>query len=246
MTDNIVRKSQTGETGNRGEFGTHTRAEGDIALAKSPVKISVRLEAWDGNDDLVELESLEFDARTILDARDLNDIELSSNDDDGLYFEAVRLGIVKSHDGPFTVYLDDQSVADYVAARSEAGELDALTGRPRRSWAQLNRARETIQAEQKAVARKDFELSKEEITAFILDDYPTATEIHLWNVAEGENEDEDFRILSVTLANGDAHNLAGSSKYDHIGGDSAALAPFTEELRLQRADGAHWFGIAVE
>ena len=60
MTDDIIRKSATGETGNPGEFGTHARTEApDDLLTTRPRRPSVHLEPGDSTD--LDHDSLGFD-----------------------------------------------------------------------------------------------------------------------------------------------------------------------------------------
>ncbi|GAA4034595.1 hypothetical protein GCM10023063_18400 [Arthrobacter methylotrophus] len=106
-----------------GQFAADVHAEPDVFLASAaaPPKImaSVTLQQWQ-NDYAIDIETVEFDAGRILaemateKRRALRD---NSDDADQLFDSAVRLGLVKDHDGPFSVHVQE--------AMAEAEETDA-------------------------------------------------------------------------------------------------------------------------
>lgn len=92
-----------------GQFAATNHAEPDVKLLPpaAPPKImaSVTLQQWQ-NDYAIDIETVEFDAGPILadmtpeKRRNLRD---GSDDADMVFDAAVRRGLVKDHDGPFSV-----------------------------------------------------------------------------------------------------------------------------------------------
>lgn len=116
-----------------GEFGTHDHSGPELALdgntysdLSAPLTVTVRLERWDERDNAIPVGHVEFDARALFDARDLASIdpETTHSDEDWVFDEARAAGIVKNHDGPFTVQLPDD-FEEYLEHRRDNGMVDA-------------------------------------------------------------------------------------------------------------------------
>ena len=76
--------------------------------ATTPVNIPIRLEEWDGHDDIREVDTVVIDARPILDATEYD--SLPSPDDydaDSIMEEAQTLGLVRLWDGPYAALLPE-------------------------------------------------------------------------------------------------------------------------------------------
>lgn len=91
-----------------GQFARKTQSD-DVPALAAPVatapKImaSVSLQQWQ-RDYAVTLETIDFDAAPVLAAMTPQErIALEDSDADEVYLSAVRLGLVKEHDGPFDV-----------------------------------------------------------------------------------------------------------------------------------------------
>lgn len=199
MTENITRKMHTGEPGNAGHFGSKVHDESPVQLAAAPATIRVRLEAWEYSDQLVELEVIEFDGRVLLDAVHADDIDVDSNEEDGLYFDAVRLGLAKDHNGPFSVYLDDPSVEDYLAQRRADGAIEPLTSTPRRTVEQLDEALNELDVARNELMLKETAVRVEAITSILAEEHPDADMVELWVTDDGttvaEVLDKDGQVI---------------------------------------------------
>lgn len=111
-----------------GEFGTHDRSAPEFELGNafrdvtSPLTVRVQLEERDSYGDPQEVDSIEFDARALFDARRLADIRTASTayDRDWVFFEAQSAGLVDEHDGPFTVKLP-ADFREYIEHRENNG-----------------------------------------------------------------------------------------------------------------------------
>jgi hypothetical protein len=127
--DDFTRKKTTGEPGNPGQFGRTRRDDpaGVTLDTAPPVIIRIQLEQWDANDYAVPLKTIEIDGRTILDTYSLHDILQLGHDSDSIYEKAVDAGIAEPHGGPFTVFLDDDSIADYSEQRGLNDEVDPIS-----------------------------------------------------------------------------------------------------------------------
>lgn len=92
------------------------------------VRAEVDLQVW-RNDYAMTFKELEFDCAPALDEYDIDDVEaFTENADKGsadentddLYFTAMGLGLVESHDGPFSCYIEDyDEFIAYLNARKE-------------------------------------------------------------------------------------------------------------------------------
>jgi len=208
MTENIARKKNTGEPGNGGQFGSKQNDEAAVALSKEPAMISVRLEAWDGRDEITVLDTIEFDGRVLLDAVDIDEINPGSTDNDQMFYEALRLGLAKNHDGPFTVYLDSPSVEAYIAEREAAGATDAITGTARRNKEQIDAALLDIAKARQELDRKEVQAHIDMIGNLVAEEFPTATEVELYVSGDGDTLVEIRDAEGITL-------------WDYSDGDSA-------------------------
>ena len=91
------------------------------------VPAHVNFQVW-VRDYALEIGTAEFDCSKALDDLPLwlvTGIESGRADHvtDDVYREAVELGIVAAHDGPFDCYIDDQDALDaYIAARESGRE----------------------------------------------------------------------------------------------------------------------------
>lgn len=86
-SDNIVRKAQTGETGNKGEFGTHDRPADTITLAQTPSRGAAAGDAFlePGDEDFLYAGELGWD--------DLHPVGLRRQDGGGGYFVAPSVPV---------------------------------------------------------------------------------------------------------------------------------------------------------
>lgn len=91
-----------------GQFAPSAHAEPDVSLAAATpgvpaIMASVDLQQW-RNDYAVTYDTVDFDAGPILagmTAEQRDAVEDYSETADEIFFEAVRRGLVKDHDGPF-------------------------------------------------------------------------------------------------------------------------------------------------
>lgn len=91
-----------------GQFAPSAHAEPNVSLGAAPdappaIMASVDLQQW-RNDYAVTYDTVHFDAGPILagmTAQERADIEDYSESADQIFFEAVRRGLVKDHNGPF-------------------------------------------------------------------------------------------------------------------------------------------------
>lgn len=220
-----LHKNQAGQASvNGGHFAAKTNDESPVSLGASPVTIRVRREAWDGRDNLIDLDVVEFDGRAILDSLDMDSINPDETDNDDIFYTAERLGLV-DHSGPFTVYLDDPSVVDYLEARRAAGAEDAITDTPRRSMEQLHATRAEIQAQRRSLEDRSADVAVEAVTNLILAERPTAAAVELYETFDGDLRIGEIRdgagvaIWTASTANPDEDRfgenewLAGVSIY---------------------------------
>lgn len=181
-----LHKNQVGQASvNGGHFAAKTNDESPVILALPAATVRVRREAWDGRDNLIELDVVEFDGRAILDTLGVDDIDPDETDNDDIFYTAQRLGLV-DHDGPFTVYLDDPSVEAYVEARRAAGAEDAISEEPRRSMQQLQAARAEIEEQRRALEDRSADVAVEAVTQLILKERPTAEVVELYETFDGD------------------------------------------------------------
>lgn len=130
MTPDQIAQREAART-RTGEFGTHDHTDPEIDLdpgnayndVTTPVTVTVQLEQWDRNDNILNIGSVDFDGRALLDAESLQDLDASrkNGDIDWVFERAKSLGLIDTdHDGPYTVELPDD-FEDYIAHRENNG-----------------------------------------------------------------------------------------------------------------------------
>jgi hypothetical protein len=131
MTPDQIAQREAART-RTGEFGTHDRTDPEIDLGggnayndvTAPVTVKVHLEQWHEDAYVVTVGAVDFDARALLDAEPLRELENTGSDTDWVFERAQTLGLVDGHDGPFTVELPDD-FEDYITHRENNGMVDA-------------------------------------------------------------------------------------------------------------------------
>ena len=115
------------------------------AVEWQPPKVgaTINLQRWE-NDYAVEVGAAQFDVERVLDSYSLEDLDRiegqklgrhdtgfdASYEGDELYFAAVRMGLAEEHNGPFSVYVDQEQLEDYMERRREAELADPVTPAP--------------------------------------------------------------------------------------------------------------------
>ena len=121
-----------GHASNPGSFSTKMQGAPEIESLTAPtIKAQIRREAWVGNGIIQVGEVEEFPISHTLDTMTLEAVrKINPGDSDHgwLYFAAEKAGTLETHDGPFTVMLDDDTLRDYIAEREARGQEDAVTG----------------------------------------------------------------------------------------------------------------------
>jgi hypothetical protein len=238
MEDTSTRNKHTGKPGNGGRFDSKRHDEAGIILDQPPAMIRVRLEAWEAGDNLLELETIEFDGRALLDAIHLDEIDPESNEEDSIFFDAVKLGLAKNHDGPFTVDLGSPSVAEYIEARTAAGATEPPTGPPRRTMAQIEAELSNIQQERAALDRRVIEARIDAISNLALADFPDAAAVHMWESEGGE--------IGIEILDDGGEVLWDARQGSHPAEIWAEPLDLADPIFSQPADGNHssrWRGI---
>jgi len=86
------------------------------------VMAEVNLQLWHNN-HAITVKTVEFDCGKALDMIPMEMVEKleagnADYDTDDVFFEAVRIGLVDGHDGPFDCYIcDDDDLASYIVNR---------------------------------------------------------------------------------------------------------------------------------
>jgi hypothetical protein len=93
------------------------------------LKGRVTLEQWDDNDNAITVGHQEFDLRDVFDSRPLSELPMENDStvNDLWFEEAVDSGRAERHEGPTTMNINEEDLADYITARGEAGQFDAIT-----------------------------------------------------------------------------------------------------------------------
>lgn len=113
-----------------GQFAAQSRPEGVATLVPQypPRLVKVTLQRWI-NDYAYEVGEAEFDAGKLLASiptAELRDAAETTGDTDWIFEEAVDIGLVEAHNGPFEVHLyADSTFSDYLDARDAAGQSEA-------------------------------------------------------------------------------------------------------------------------
>jgi hypothetical protein len=89
----------------------------------------VTLERWDDFDNAITVGHAYVDLRDIFDSRPLTELptENDSTVNDYWFEEAIDTGRAERHEGPTTTNIDERDLTDYITARGEAAQFDAIT-----------------------------------------------------------------------------------------------------------------------
>jgi hypothetical protein len=266
-----AKDAREGARAEGGTFGVQEfkGAEGSVVAGFTTselpeAEVQVTLQAWNDRDETVNIRTISFDARPVLDTMRLEAIEADEYGDD-IYAAAQNAGLTPKHTGP--TFIDLDYIADYVEARRAAGQEDPLTTSvPPRSLDLIKAELKELDERLKQVARDEFALGKEGLIATIHAEFNDearqvkATEATIFNALAEYGEvlftvkeirgtvEGESKVLWTYAESRESDSLDEEKRRDALEDFSVMTDRFGREHLAQPADAAHpkpWYGFTL-
>ncbi|WP_159600884.1 hypothetical protein [Agromyces humi] len=241
-----------GQAGNAGQFRAADPTAAQIKLEgpATPAVAKFRRQMWI-NDNAVELDVIDVDLRPLLDTHAVDDIDRGAADHDWLVDEAITTGLLKPWAGPYTLDLNTDTLDDYFDTRRAAGALQPVAGTIRRDLTAITASWEGVFDAKQRLERLEIELGKQGVTALLLERYPTAKDVEIYNSLEDDGEVQ-YQVRRVLDADGnivyDGEDEDNEEFQEELTEHSIALDRFGMRYLKQEPDSRHggpWYGFTL-